>query len=78
MEIRTCRYKEHVGPGEDVAAGYRTAEELQSWKAKDPLIHNPELLATYRPLIDREIDDAVQFAEESPWPAAEELLSDVL
>lgn len=78
IEIRTCRYKEHVGPGEDSHAGYRSVEELQAWKSKDPLILNQELAAQYRPVILQEIDDAVQFAEQSPWPEGSELLSDVV
>lgn len=78
IEIRTCRYKEHVGPGEDAHAGYRSVEELQAWKSKDPLILNQELAARYRPVILQEIDDAVQFAEQSPRPEGSELLSDVV
>ena len=78
VEIRTCRYKEHVGPGEDSDAGYRSAEDLQAWKSKDPLILNQELVAQYRPVIIQEIDDAVEFAEQSPWPERSELLSDVV
>lgn len=78
IEIRTCRYKEHVGPGEDTHAGYRSVEELQAWKSKDPLILDRELAAQYCPVILQEIDDAVQFAEQSPWPEGSELLSDVV
>lgn len=78
VEIRTCRYKEHVGPGEDADAGYRSAEELEAWKSKDPLILNQDLVAQYRPVILREIDDAVEFAEQSRWPDSSELLSDVV
>jgi pyruvate dehydrogenase E1 component alpha subunit len=78
VEILTCRYKEHVGPGEDYDAGYRSREEIDTWKSKDPLIINQELVTKYTPLITQEIDDAVRFAEESPWPGREELLTDVI
>jgi TPP-dependent pyruvate/acetoin dehydrogenase alpha subunit len=77
IEILTYRYREHVGPGEDYDAGYRSREELDSWKAKDPLILKQELVAKYSPVILREIDNAVEFAETSPWPGREHLLSDV-
>ena len=78
MEIQTYRYKEHVGPGEDYHAGYRSRAELEAWKAKDQLILNKELADRYRPTILQEIDDAVAFAEASPWPSREHLLSDVV
>lgn len=78
IEIQTFRYKEHVGVGEDYDAGYRTYKELEDWQAKDPLILNQELVAKYRSAILSEIDDAVQFAETSPWPGREHLLEDVI
>ena len=78
IEIQTYRYKEHVGPGEDYEAGYRSREELEAWKAKDQLILNKELGDRYRPMILQEIDEAVAFAEASPWPGREHLLSDVV
>jgi pyruvate dehydrogenase E1 component alpha subunit len=78
LEIRTCRYREHVGPGEDIAAGYRSAREIERWKARDPLIRNAARLAKARARILGEIDAAVEFAERSPWPDKSELLADVL
>ena len=77
LEIMTCRYKEHVGIGEDHHAGYRSPEELEQWKAKDPLITDAQLYAELLPAIDQEIDEAVAFAEASAWPPAEELLTHV-
>jgi TPP-dependent pyruvate/acetoin dehydrogenase alpha subunit len=78
IEIQTYRYREHVGVNEDYEAGYRSRDDLESWKAKDPLILNQELVAKYRPAILEEIHDAVEFAETSPWPGKEHLLSDVI
>lgn len=77
IEIKTYRYMEHVGISEDYDAGYRSREELERWQTKDPLILNQEFVAKYRPIILREINDAVEFAETSPWPGREHLLSDV-
>lgn len=78
IEIETYRCREHVGIAEDYEAGYRSREELESWQSKDPLVLDQELVAKYRPVILEEIDDAVEFAETSPWPGKEHLLSDVI
>lgn len=78
LEIQTCRYREHVGPGEDVAAGYRSAEEIDRWKARDPLIQEASRLSTHQAELLAEIDAAVDFAEQSPWPDESHLLADVL
>lgn len=78
LEVRTVRYREHVGPGEDFAAGYRDEAEVRAWAAKDPLTVHAALTAELTPGIEAEIDEAMAFAEESPWPSPEELLTDVL
>ena len=78
VEIRTFRYKEHVGPGEDFSCGYRDVEDCQSWKQHDPLERFPDLVKAFRPMIMQEIDAAVHFAERSPFPSIEELLCDVV
>jgi pyruvate dehydrogenase E1 component alpha subunit len=78
IEIRTYRYKEHVGVAEDYDAGYRSRESLKNWQEHDPLIIDKDLIARYRPAIEKEIDEAVQFAEESPLPDKRHLLEDVI
>ena len=78
VEILTYRYMEHVGTRQDYDAGYRSLEELEHWKSKDPLILYQELVAKYRPIILDEIDNTVEFAETSPWPTREHMLSDVI
>jgi len=78
VEIQTFRYKEHVGPGEDFSCGYRNLEEFQAWKRQDPLEQISALAEAFRPMILQEIDEAVHFAERSPFPAIEELLCDVV
>lgn len=78
LEIKTFRYKEHVGPGDDFTAGYRSSAELEAWQAHDVLIQNRALVEKFTPAIEREIDDAVTFAETSPAPGLDELLTDVL
>lgn len=78
VEILTCRYKEHVGPGEDFAAGYRSEADVRSWAGRDPLNRDAALAAELTPEINDEIAEAMAFAEASPWPGREELLTDVL
>ena len=77
IEIDTCRYKEHVGPGDDFDNGYRSRDEVAHWFASDPLIVEPGMVKLLGEGLAGEIDDAVAFAEQSPWPAHDELLTDV-
>ncbi|MBI2440795.1 MAG: thiamine pyrophosphate-dependent dehydrogenase E1 component subunit alpha [Lentisphaerae bacterium] len=78
IEVKTSRYREHVGIGDDFSSGIRQRAELEAWQAKDPLIQRQDLVAKYTPDIAAEIDAAVRYAEESPWPGPEELLKDVI
>mgnify|MGYP006080352713 CR=1 FL=1 len=78
IEVKTCRYKEHVGPGEDFDAGYRDLKVVNNWKKNDPLIFNKKLIKKFTPLITNEINNAVDFAEKSPFPELNDLLTDVL
>jgi len=76
LRIKTMRYKEHVGPGDDFDVGYRSSEELAEWKSHDP-ISADSLRDKYGSKIALEIDKAVQFALNSPPPTFEDLLTDV-
>jgi pyruvate dehydrogenase E1 component alpha subunit len=78
LEIVTSRYKEHVGVGEDFHFNYRTSEAVDAWKRRDPLIVDTALAAALRADLDREIAEAVAFAEASPTPGRDELLTDVI
>lgn len=77
IEICAYRYKEHVGIGEDYHDDYRSIDELDKWKALDPLILRNDLVEKYTQEILDEIEEAVHFAENSPWPSASELTTDV-
>jgi TPP-dependent pyruvate/acetoin dehydrogenase alpha subunit len=77
LRVKTARYKEHVGPSEDFHAGYRSETEMNEWKAIDPLMNNKDL-EKYRKSIDIEINQAIKFANESPNPTFEDLLTDVI
>ncbi len=82
LECHTYRWREHVGPAEDYAAGYRARTDLEAWQSKDQVARLAALLPdAARQSIDAdiaaEIDAAVRYAEESPFPALEELYDHV-
>ncbi len=82
LECHTYRWREHVGPAEDYAAGYRARTDLEAWQRKDQVARLAALLPDgARQSIDAdiaaEIDTAVRYAEESPFPALEELYDHV-
>lgn len=78
LRIKTVRYKEHVGPGEDFAAGYRSEDAVATWKSLDPLYENSDRFTEYRERIAKEINKALDFAYSSPVAKSEELLTDVI
>jgi pyruvate dehydrogenase E1 component alpha subunit len=84
LEIRTYRYKGHSMSD---PAKYRTKEEEKEYKEKDPIniIENKLLqkkhataedIASIKEKIKKQIDAAVQFAEESDFPDASEIYTD--
>ena len=82
MECKTYRWREHVGPGEDYEDDYRTRDELNPWQDSDAVAATGAMLdEPERETIDAEVEqqiaDAVEFAEQSPWPEPEELFSHV-
>jgi TPP-dependent pyruvate/acetoin dehydrogenase alpha subunit len=78
LHIKTMRYMEHVGPGEDFAAGYRAESEVNDWKRLDPIFAYAASYPTQIALLQAEIEKAVDFAVNSPAPTREELLKDVI
>lgn len=77
FRVKTMRYREHVGPGEDFDAGYRTEKLVDDWKLLDPVISfkpSDEFFAG----IKNEIENAVDFAMTSDFTGPEELLTDVI
>ena len=82
LEVPTYRWREHVGPGSDFAAGYRSVEEAQPWLDHDQVRRVAALLpdavrGALEAEVERQIADAVEFAEHGPFPDPEELLTDV-
>ena len=78
FECQTYRWREHVGPNEDYALGYRSLAEIEEWKGRDQLKKiGAELSPAIKERIDREVEqeikEALAFAEASPFPEAAEL-----
>ncbi|AFD09208.1 pyruvate dehydrogenase (acetyl-transferring) E1 component subunit alpha [Solitalea canadensis] len=85
LEIRTYRYKGHSMSD---PAKYRTKEEVEEYKAKDPLEQvkqtilqnkyaNEAWFEQIEAKVKEEVEDSVKFAEESAYPDPSELYKDV-
>jgi TPP-dependent pyruvate/acetoin dehydrogenase alpha subunit len=85
LEIRTYRFRAHSMADPDL---YRTKEEIEQWKTRDPItmfearlrqweMIDDEDIARIEAKVAAEIDEAVAFAEASPWEPVEDLLKDV-
>ena len=87
IEFKTYRWGgHHVG---DSGAAYRPKEEVDLWKDKCPIKKFKKLLNTNQALsaseiekieeeVKQQVDEAVVYAKESPYPNPEEALEDVL
>jgi pyruvate dehydrogenase E1 component alpha subunit len=85
LEIKTYRYRGHSMSD---PAKYRTKEELEEYKEKDPIEQVKKTLlangwATEEDItaiaekVKAEVEESVQFAEESPWPDDSEVFKDI-
>ena len=88
LELETYRWREHCGPNFDNALGYRSEAEFQAWRERCPIetfrarlvregALTPAQDAALAAELAAEIDAAVRFAKESPFPGPAELMSDV-
>ena len=89
IEGRTYRYYDHsLGMNRIVRASYRSDEEMEHWKQRDPIdIHKTLLISQdiatqdeidqMKDEIKNQIDEAVEFARESPYPDSSELFDDM-
>ncbi len=87
IEAKTYRYYNHHGV-QTLGMKYRSDEEVEEWKAKDAIdafekrvteagLISAEELAEVRNGIQAEVDAAVEFGENSPYPDPSTLLTDV-
>ncbi|MDP4285744.1 MAG: pyruvate dehydrogenase (acetyl-transferring) E1 component subunit alpha [Bacteroidota bacterium] len=85
LEIKTYRYKGHSMSD---PAKYRSKEEMEEYKLQDPIettlkklkdnfgVTDDEIEAI-ADRVKNEVEEAVKFAEESPYPDDDEILKDV-
>lgn len=85
IEAKTYRFRGHF---EGDAGSYRPKEEIEEWSKRDPLKIFKEKLLEMKVLTEKqadkidqetlaEMDQAVKFAQESPFPEPEEALENV-
>ncbi len=81
LEVMTYRYRGHgaADPG-----NYRTREEVEEWRQRDPIgvveawlleqgaITEQDVERIHKE-VQAEVDECLRFAEESPWPAPDAL-----
>ena len=77
-----------MGPNWDYNIGLRSKEQVEEWKRNCPIKKFEEFLVKQNLLsesemkeicnnAEREVEEAVKFAEESPYPDPSEVLDDV-
>jgi pyruvate dehydrogenase E1 component alpha subunit len=85
LEARTYRFRAHSMYDAEL---YRSKEEVEQWKKRDPLLTFRERLSRWGMLddagwadleaaVNAEVAEAVAVAEAGPWEPAEDLLKDV-
>lgn len=85
LEFRTYRYKGHSMSD---PAKYRTKEEVEEYKQKDPIEQVKAAILKNKYASEEDLDkidkkikgivkESVDFAEESPWPDPKEIFKDV-
>ena len=88
IECMTYRWRGHVGPYDDLDKGLRSKEELDYWMNRCPIKMLERFLLEHdimsklemdqiRKTISEEVEEAVNFARESPYPDENDLLHDV-
>jgi pyruvate dehydrogenase E1 component alpha subunit len=85
VEAKTYRYRGHYEGDPQV---YRPVEELELWKARDPIpafrqrllntgLFDEAALADIEAGVQKQLDEAVSFAETAPMPQPQEALQGV-
>ena len=85
LDIRTYRYKGHSMSDPQK---YRTKEEVNKYKAQDPILFVKEIIEKNKFATDKDfeeiaarvkatVEESVKFAEESPEPETSELYKDI-
>jgi len=85
LECKTYRFVGHFTAETALGIKYRTDEEIETWRRRDPIATWRERLAERGVLsaaaadamdqeIERELDAAIEHARASPWPEMDEAL----
>jgi TPP-dependent pyruvate/acetoin dehydrogenase alpha subunit len=82
LETVAYRWKEHVGPNEDFQVGYRKKSDAEPWMFRDPVkVAGSKVEESKRKAIEarveKQIAEAIDFAEKSPEPDPKELWTDM-
>lgn len=88
IEAKTYRWEGHYTGDGHARGGYRSVEEIEEWKTRDPIarlgkyliensIADSDLLDRIHGDLKDEMEKAAQYAMESPWPDDSELYEDV-
>jgi pyruvate dehydrogenase E1 component alpha subunit len=83
LEFSTYRWREHCGPSCDDDLGYRPTREVSRWRARDPIgrlqrrllrtgVLDAHGTAEMDAAVRAEVEAAFSFAENSPFPGADE------
>jgi len=88
LECDAYRFHGHFTAEKALGLSYRQSAEIEKWRQRDPIVLwekkladaqvlNPEEREAVEKSIEAALDEAVHYARSSPWPAAEEALSDM-
>ena len=84
LEFQTYRWREHCGPNFDNNIGYRTESEYHKWKERCPVENfknelvdngamNESLWKKMNETLVKEIEEAFDYAETSPFPESNQV-----
>lgn len=87
LEYKTYRYFDHVGI-RGMGVSYREDSEVLAWRQRDPIVTlearlaeegilSPEAAAAVHEAVRAEVEEAIAFAEASPFPDPSALYEDV-
>ena len=87
LECRTYRWRGHVGPSWDTDVGVKRKDELKDWLPKDPIARtrsrllesglSDEQCRKIETTAEAEVEEAVDFARQSPYPDEREMTEHV-
>jgi len=86
LECKTYRHRGHTEG--DPGTAYRSKEEIEDWKKKDPIprfekkliklkVMTRKKVDAIKQAFDTELEEGIRFAEESPYPEHSDVTTDV-